>query len=218
MQKQSTLADDTGAARAELEASRAQSGTLAAETDTLEKQLEEAQRAMERLGESRAERGALVAKLDQDRVRIESRLSTLREMIEARAGFDESVREVLAAREAGSPDFAGVLGPLADMIEAHAGADTDAAAAVEAALGADLQGLVVRAVADLPGHEQARAIKGRVTFLPCGAWAMAKGSCAQRGARRRLESAGRAPRDRSFGAGGVAAITGPGPGPMAGRR
>ncbi|MBX3409113.1 MAG: chromosome segregation protein SMC [Phycisphaeraceae bacterium] len=166
VQKQSTLADDTGAARAELEASRAQSGTLAAETDTLEKQLEEAQRAMERLGESRAERGALVAKLDQDRVRIESRLSTLREMIEARAGFDESVREVLAAREAGSPDFAGVLGPLADMIEAHAGADTDAAAAVEAALGADLQGLVVRAVADLPGHEQARAIKGRVTFLP----------------------------------------------------
>jgi chromosome segregation protein len=165
-QKQATLADDTAAARAGFETSRAQSGSLAVEVEGLENALAEAQRAMERLGASRAERGAMVAQLDQDRVRIESRLSTLREMIESRAGFDESVREVLAQRDAGVPDYAGVLGPLADMIEAHVGSENDAATAVEAALGADLQGLVVRGVADLPGRELARAIKGRVTFLP----------------------------------------------------
>lgn len=116
------------------------------------------------LGTDRRGRAQRVAQLDQEMVRADSRRATLQEMVESRAGFAEAVRAVLGMRDGGK-GFAGVIAPLADLIETKPDADAEAAAAVETALGADLQALVVESAAKLPGREELASIKGRVTFV-----------------------------------------------------
>ena len=104
---------------------------------------------------------ATVNELDQRRVGLDSRRQTLQELIDSRAGFVDAVRDVLDARDAGE-GFSGVRGALADLVEA----DAQHASVVEAALGSNLQGLVVRSVTALPSTEELDALSGRVTFLP----------------------------------------------------
>jgi chromosome segregation protein len=130
--------------------------------DKTVKSLEE---AMAKLGEDRRGRADQVGQLDQELVRADSRRATLEEMIETRAGYAEAVRKVLELRDAGE-GFAAVLGTLAEMMQIESGVDVEAAAAVEAALGIDLQGLIVDSTDSLPGAEELARLSGRVAFLP----------------------------------------------------
>lgn len=116
--------------------------------------------------------------LEQRFARLDSRRSTLEEMVESRAGLGESVKSVLERRDeaVSAPDdqitpetalYRSIIGPLADVIEVEA-AD---AVAVEAALGVNLQALVVESLAVLAEHQGRLAgLPGRVTLLPvaCG--------------------------------------------------
>ncbi len=101
---------------------------------------------------------------EQRRAALESRGSALREMIEAHAGFADAVRAVLEKRdEAGeSNPFRLVIAPLADLIEV----DAEHAPGVEAALGANLQALVVDSLAELLDSPALEELPGRVAFLP----------------------------------------------------
>jgi len=134
----------------------------AAELDALLKDLES---DVGRLGADRRDRAESLAALEQERVRLDSRRATLQEMVQSRAGFAEAVRKVLDLKAAGTA-FAGIIAPLADLIQTRDGLDPEAAGAVEAALGADLQGLVVESAATLPPREELASLPGRVAFLP----------------------------------------------------
>jgi len=113
------------------------------------------------LAEGRSELAERVSDQDQQRVRLDSRRLTLEEMDATREGFGDAVRQVLEARDTGT-GFAGVLGAVADLIET----ETEAAEAVEAALGQSLQSLVVRSQMHLPSAAELASLAGRVTFLP----------------------------------------------------
>ncbi|MBX3379666.1 MAG: chromosome segregation protein SMC [Phycisphaeraceae bacterium] len=131
-----------------------------AEVSRLEGELETALAELERLSGGRDSLAKRVGELQQDLARIESRRATLREMAEDHVGYAEAVRGVLKARQEGR--FAGVQGALADLLEVNPGATQ----AVEAALGAGLQALVVATPAQLPSADEIASLAGRVTFLP----------------------------------------------------
>ncbi|HYE01993.1 MAG TPA: chromosome segregation protein SMC [Phycisphaerales bacterium] len=134
-----------------------------ARAEELAAELARADAAAERLS---GDRQGLVARLNglqQRAMRTESRRGTLREMIDGHAGLGEAVRHVLERRKAGR-GFAGLAGVLSDLIEA----DGAEAAAVEAALGADLQGLVLARGAGMPLEEELAELPGRVAILSCG--------------------------------------------------
>ena len=140
--------------RAGVEQAKARLGELEINVRTLEARVGE-------LDSSRRQAAEAVAQSEQELARVDSRRQTLAEMVEARAGYAAAVREVLTKRERGE-GFGGVVAPLADLIEP----DASATAAVEAALGRDLQSLIVGGVNDLPTREEIAALAGRVTFLP----------------------------------------------------
>ncbi|MEI7658201.1 MAG: chromosome segregation protein SMC [Phycisphaerae bacterium] len=144
---------------------RAASAAAAERVAALEAGLKQVESRFGSLSADRRELADKVARLDQDMVRNDSRRATLQEMVESRAGFAQAVRQVLAARDAGK-GFTGVVAPLADLIETRADVEADAAAAVESALGADLQALVIESMAALPPREDFGQVKGRVAFLP----------------------------------------------------
>ncbi len=114
-----------------------------------------------RLASGRSELAERVSDLEQHRVRLDSRKQTLEEMAASRTGFGEAVRRVLELRDGGEA-FTGVMGALADLIDA----DRDSAEAVEAALGSTLQSLIVPTSGDLPGSAELDRLDGRVSFLP----------------------------------------------------
>lgn len=135
-----------------------------AQVDTLSAQLAGLDAKASTLAAGRSELAERVSELDQQRVRLDSRRHTLEEMDAAREGFGDAVRSVLDARDTGAA-YTGVLGALADLIEA----DSNDAEALEAALGAALQSLVVPSAIDIPAVEELARLKGRVTFLPLAA-------------------------------------------------
>ncbi len=110
---------------------------------------------------ARRERASLVERLTRERVGLDARRATLEEMVRTRAGLAEAARWVMQRRDEGE-GFAGVIAPLAELVET----DTDHAAAVEAALGADLQAIVTRSAADIPAPAERAALPGRVRFIP----------------------------------------------------
>ncbi|MEL7484302.1 MAG: AAA family ATPase, partial [Planctomycetota bacterium] len=114
-----------------------------------------------RLATGRSELAERVSDLEQQRVRLDSRKQTLEEMAASRTGFGEAVRRVLDLRDSGEA-FTGVMGALADLIDA----DRGSAEAVEAALGSTLQSLVVPTSGDLPSSIELDQLEGRVSFLP----------------------------------------------------
>ncbi len=116
---------------------------------------------VESLDSSRGNLAKRVNTLDEERVRIETRHATLDEMVKGRVGLDEAVRAVLEIQDRGE-GFSGVIGPLAELIEANA----EHASNIEAALEDTLQALVVESMDAMPTREELAQLPGRVTFLP----------------------------------------------------
>ena len=116
-----------------------------------------------------AEAGTLRA-LEDEAARVDSRRSTLEEMIQQRVGLGDGAQEALRRRDAGE-GFASVLAPLAELIET----DSAHAAAVEAALGGDLGALVIAHADELPDSEEIAGLPGRVRFTPIEAYATGNG-------------------------------------------
>ncbi|MBL9001516.1 MAG: chromosome segregation protein SMC [Phycisphaerae bacterium] len=163
--KAAKLFEDERAVREQAAGSEASLRAAQARLAEYETALAELEQSVGRLSADRRELAERVTKLDQELVRTESRRATLQEMVQTRAGFAEAVREVLTLRDAGN-GFTGVIAPLADLVETRADVDAESAAAVESALGMDLQGLVIASAEMLPGAAEMARVRGRVTFLP----------------------------------------------------
>ncbi len=101
--------------------------------------------------------------LEQRRIGLDSRRQTLREMVESHVGLGDAALDVLQRRDTGDAEgpFAGVLAPLADLIETNA----SDARAVEAALGTNLQALVAQSMTGLIDSGALESLTGRVVFL-----------------------------------------------------
>lgn len=94
----------------------------------------------------------------------ESRLKILTEMAENKSGFYPGVRAVLRAKRQGRPQMTGVLGVVLDLIDS----DVQYSLALEAAVGAGLQNIVVqddRAARACVAYLKQEKL-GRATFLP----------------------------------------------------
>jgi chromosome segregation protein len=128
---------------------------------SLEAELGERDQMAASLSKGRGQLAQKVSGLEQHVLRLDSRRTTLQEMVESRLGLGEAVRAVLETRDQGR-GFSGVVAPLADLIET----DREHAAAVEAALGHQLQALVVPSVSAMPGAIDLASLTGRVSFLP----------------------------------------------------
>ena len=109
--------------------------------------------------------------LEQKHARLDSRRATLEEMASARVGLGESVRTVLELRDHAKADdespraqlLRTLVAPLAELVEV----DASDAPAVEAALGTNLQGLVVRSLAEIASNKHALPeLPGRLLLLP----------------------------------------------------
>ena len=162
------------ATRAEEEAANARTtaaaiaeslATQRADADALEKEVAELDASCGKMGEDRRDRAAQIGEWEQELARQDSRRATLEEMVQGRVGYAQAAREVLARRDRGE-GFASVLGSLADLIEMRPDVDADAAAAFEAALGADLESMVVPSLDTLPDSSELAVLSGRVAFLP----------------------------------------------------
>ncbi|HPO93775.1 MAG TPA: AAA family ATPase, partial [Phycisphaerales bacterium] len=130
-----------------------------------EQELAEVQNAAAKLGEDRRELSGKVADLQQRFVRLDSRRSTLQEMHDRHEGLGEAVRRVLELRASGGA-FASINGVLADLIDVRSGLHSDAPAIVEAALGGNLQALVVENLLSVPSPDELAKLPGRVTLIP----------------------------------------------------
>lgn len=115
----------------------------------------------ERVGSARSALAELVDELDEQRVRLETRHSTLEEMVKSRVGLDDAVREVLNRKD-DEDGFSGIIGPLAELIEVP----KDHAAQIESALEDALQSVVVESLSAMPSADELESLPGRVTFLP----------------------------------------------------
>jgi chromosome segregation protein len=111
-----------------------------------------------KLGDRHAGLARRLTELRDERTALESRRQLLQEMQRAREGVDQAVRAVLGDRER----FPAVTGILAESVEA----DFADAPVVEAALGRDLELLVVQSSGELPELAQAcQDVDGRVTLV-----------------------------------------------------
>ncbi len=120
--------------------------------------LAEHDRASATLGERQAALSERLADLRQQQAAVETRLHLLEEMHQAREGLTRAVKAVLD-----QPDrFPGVRGVLGDALET----DRKSAPLVEAALGANLELLLVERIEHLKTLEAAtRQLPGRVGFI-----------------------------------------------------
>ncbi|MEO1511513.1 MAG: hypothetical protein AAFU70_05520, partial [Planctomycetota bacterium] len=87
--------------------------------------------------------------------------TTLEEMARERVGLGEAAKAALARRDAGD-GFTGVVAPLAEAIET----DAEFAPSVEAALGEDLDALLVGSWDERPTDDEIAALPGRVRLIP----------------------------------------------------
>jgi len=141
--------------------SQSEIGSLESRLRELESQLSTIASDEQRVGDTRSQLAQLVDELDEQRVRLETRTSTLEEMVRSRVGLDDSVREVLDRKDR-DEGFSGVIGPLAELIEVS----SEHAAPVESALEDALQSVVVESLASMPNAHELQTLPGRVTFLP----------------------------------------------------
>lgn len=169
IRQQATTLQTRHEALADQQQERSQnSATTEREIQTLESNIAELEATLsgitndeQRLGNTRSELANRVNELDEQRVRLETRTSTLAEMVRSRFGLDDSVRAVLELKEQGA-GFVGVVGPLTELIEVS----REHAAAVESALEDALQSVVVESLAKMPSTSELSMLPGRVTFLP----------------------------------------------------
>ncbi|MEM0982549.1 MAG: chromosome segregation protein SMC [Planctomycetota bacterium] len=123
------------------------------------------------LGTDRAARASALRDLEQESARLDSRRATLDEMQQQRVGLGEAAREAMRRREEGE-GFSAVIAPLAELIET----ESRHAAAVEAAIGQDLDALVLAHAEALPEDEELATLPGRVRFAPIETFG---GKCAE---------------------------------------
>ncbi len=159
--RQSVLEDETGSHETETNRLDEVIASQRTELETIERDITEQDASADAMSADRRLRAEALAELEQRAVRLESRQQTLQELIEARAGLGDAVRDVLDRKDRGE-GFDRVIAPLADLIDT----DSESAASVEAALGATLQALVVETVNDLPTAEEFESLTGRVAFVP----------------------------------------------------
>jgi len=132
-----------------------------ASIETLDIERESLSLKGESLAGARRDQATAVEKLSEDRIGLDARRATLEEMVASRAGLADAAKYVMIQRDAGD-GFKGVIAPLAEIVET----DTEHAAAVEAALGQDLQAIVTRSIAENPTDEEMASLPGRVRFIP----------------------------------------------------
>ncbi|MCC6427261.1 MAG: chromosome segregation protein SMC [Phycisphaerales bacterium] len=113
------------------------------------------------LAQGRRERAGRLSELGSEMVRLESRNATLEEMEAAGVGYGETVLAVMQ-RRATDAAFAGVLGPLAELVDCL----PSDIAAIAAGLGSQMQALIVRSLDALPGAGELAGLPGRVMFMP----------------------------------------------------
>ena len=135
--------------------------SIQARHELLKDQLDQITAREDQVGTVRSQLGQLVDELDEQRVRLETRHSTLEEMVKSRVGLDDAVREVLDRKDLGE-GFSGVVGPLAELIEVPG----EHASQIEAALEDALQSVVVESISAMPTADELAGLPGRVTFLP----------------------------------------------------
>ncbi len=135
--------------------------SLETRIESLEAELARITAHEERIGNTRSQLAKLVDELDEQRVRLETRHATLEEMVKSRVGLDEAVREVLDRKD-NDQGFAGIIGPLAELIEVPA----EYASQIESALEDALQSVVVESISAMPTADELATLPGRVTFLP----------------------------------------------------
>ncbi len=130
----------------------------------VEVSLREANDAERRLRDEREAARIDWQALREERGRVEARLLSFRELRDSYEGFADGVRAIMQARQSGHASAAGVVGPLGDLVRTAPAYER----AVEAALGAQVNGVVVER-----GEDAALCIAhlveqqaGRVTFLP----------------------------------------------------
>jgi len=157
------------------EAERVASGAQATRTELAE--LESRQCDLDRRvaakSTDRGERAAALAEREHELSRLDSRRATLDEMVRSRVGLGDAVRAIMDRRDA-DPALAGVIGPLAELLET----DAAHAAALEASLGSDLRAVVVESLDAIPPAELLASLPGRVSFLAprdadAGGWSAA---------------------------------------------
>lgn len=134
---------------------------LLAQINNLDSKLQDIASREQAVGDNRSQLTTLVDELDEQRVRLETRHSTLEEMVRTRVGLDDSVRQVLDRKDA-NDGFTGVIGPLAELIEVSA----EHASQIESALEDALQSVVVESISKMPSADELASLPGRVTFLP----------------------------------------------------
>ena len=159
--RRGVLDDETAAHATETTRLGASIASQQVELEAIERDLAAQDASADAMSADRRVRAEALAELEQRGVRLESRRQTLQELIDARAGLGDAVRDVLDRKERGD-GFERVIAPLADLIQT----DSESAASVEAALGATLQALVVENVTDLPNTEEFESLTGRVAFVP----------------------------------------------------
>ena len=144
--------------RAEISAAEAVRESSAAQVESLEAELESHDRAVAALGEKQAELTEQLSEARHQRAALGSRLHLLDEMHQAREGLDDAVKTVLDHPE----QFPAIRGLLADAIDT----DRKHAQIVEAALGANLELLLVDSVDDVDRLSPAlRSLNGRVGLI-----------------------------------------------------
>jgi chromosome segregation protein len=120
------------------------------------------------LSTDRRDLASRVSELEQKFLRLDGRRATLREMVDSREGFADAVKDVLERRASGT-GFESVIAPLAELLET----DAAHAAAVEAALGTLLQGLVIESVVTAPPSDEIASLRGARDIPAFGGTALA---------------------------------------------
>lgn len=159
--RQSELSSQRDSTQSQIQSAQSKSQELQSQVDNLDAKLAQITAHEQRVGNERSQLATIVDELDEQRVRLETRHSTLDEMVKSRVGLDDAVREVLDRKDQGN-GFAGVIGSLAELIEVPA----EYASQIESALEDALQSVVVESLSQMPNADELAQLPGRVTFLP----------------------------------------------------
>ncbi len=159
--RQSELQIQRNSASSNIAKVRERITSLTVRIESLEAELAQITTHEKQVGSTRSQLAELVDQLDEQRVRLETRHTTLDEMVKSRVGLDDAVRDVLDRKD-NDQGFSGIIGPLAELIEVSA----EHASQIESALEDALQSVVVKSISAMPGAQELSTLPGRVTFLP----------------------------------------------------
>jgi chromosome segregation protein len=156
-----SLEEKVGALRQDLAALNAQIETLNAAARKLDGQVRDREQAIAACQEQRQDLLAQRNRIEQRYGRLRERYRVLERMHQEGAGLYEGVRNVLRASDG---ELGGVLGAVGGLLKVPEELDQ----AIEAALGSQLQNIVVREWADARNAIEylKRTRGGRATFLP----------------------------------------------------